>query len=279
MKGFFTMRQKIWQAAAVALLIAFTVPAVADGLADMERLIGNKTDSPARIHTPAGQNGSTATAQKSLDPDAIRLTPDRTKILRLKKDAASVIVTNPAHASVVLDSARTVILMPRMPGTTSLIILDRDGGAILERNIIVSAAQPKYVRIRRACDGRDRTCQESAYFYCPDGCYEINTVEGTSLPNNIPTFTGGAPTAQRDQGDDVIADETERDMTPEEVEFVEDPAVPQMDVPQMPQQQQPANAPTPTHPVPADMLLTPDRAAPVNIPPPPPPLEKMEGEE
>lgn len=276
MKGFFTMRHKIWQAAALALLIGFTVPAVADGLADMERLIGKKADSQARIHSPSGSN--TVAAQKSLDPDAIRLTPDRTKILRLKKDAASVIVTNPAHASVVLDSARTVILMPRAPGTTSLIILDRDGGTILERNIIVSAAQPKYVRIRRVCDSRDRTCQDSAYYYCPDGCYEINPVEGEPLPNNIPTFAGGAPAPQSE--DDVIADETERDMTPEEIEFVEDPNVPQMDVPQMPQQQQPANAPTPTHPVPADMLLTPDRAAPVNIPPPPPPpLEKMEGEE
>lgn len=273
MKGFFTMRHKIWQAAALALLIGFTVPAEADGLANMERLIGKKADSQARIHSPSGSN--TVAAQKSLDPDAIRLTPDRTKILRLNKDAASVIVTNPAHASVVLDSARTVILMPRAPGTTSLIILDRDGGAILERNVIVSAAQPKYVRIRRACDSRDRTCQESAYYYCPDGCYEINPVEGEALPNNIPTFAGGTPAAQ---GDDVIADETERDMTQEEVEFVEDPTVPQMDVPQMPQQQ-PGNAPAPTHPVPADMLLTPDRAAPVNIPPPQPPLEKMEGEE
>lgn len=276
MKGFFTMRHKIWQATTLALLIGLSVPALADGLANMERLIGNKTDSPARVHKPAGQKGAAAT-QKSLDPDAIRLTPDRTKILRLKKDAASVVVTNPAHASVVLDSARTVILMPRTPGTTSLIILDRHGEVILERNVIVSAAQPKYVRIRRICDGSDRSCQQAAYYYCPDGCYEINTVEGAPLPNNIPTFAGGAPAPETRGDDDVIADEIERDMTPAEVEFVEDPSVPQMDVPQMPRQRQQG---TPTHPVPADMLQTPDRAAPVNIPPPPPqPLEKMEGEE
>lgn len=260
------MRHKIWQAAGLALLMSLSTAAGADGLENMERLIG-KSDSQTRVHKP-GENGVTAGA-RSLDPDAIRLTPDRVKILKLKKDAVSVVVTNPAHAVALLDSPRTVILMPRTPGTTSLVILDRNGEALLERNIIVSAAQNKYVRIRRVCPDNARGCAPEAYYYCPDGCFEINPVVSDELPQNVPAFAGVAtPTATdapADSRDDLIEDETERPMTEEDVEYIEDPDMPQMDTP-----------PAPLPP----QRVTPGGAAPVPVPVPAPlPVEKMEGEE
>lgn len=257
------MRHKIWQAAGLALLMTLSTAAGADGLENMERLIGKKTDSQARIHKPGAEN--TAAGQntvQSLDPDAIRLTPDRVKVLKLKKDAVSVVVTNPAHAVALLDSPRTVILMPRSPGTTSLVILDRNGDALFERNIIVTAAQNKYVRIRRICPENARNCAREAYYYCPDGCFEINPVVSDELPQNVPAFAGIAPPAaayetQMDNADDMIESESERPMTGDDIEFIEEPDTPQMDVPPAPAQQP---------------------AAPGSVPVPLP-VEKMEGEE
>ena len=260
------MRHKIWQAAGLALLMTLSAAASADGLENMERLIG-KTDSQTRVHKPGTETTAAAqNAVQSLDPDAIRLTPDRVKVLKLKKNAVSVVVTNPAHAVALLDSPRTVILMPRSPGTTSLVILDRNGEALLERNIIVSAAQNKYVRIRRICADNARDCAREAYYYCPDGCFEINPVVSDDLPQNVPAFAGVAtPVADEapvNAQDDIIESETERPMTGDDVEFIEDPDVPQMDVPPAPVQQ-----PAP-------------QAAPAPIPvPAPQPVEKMEGEE
>jgi|GEM_PF-1330060 len=255
------MRHKIWQAAGLALLMALSTAAGADGLENMERLIG-KPDSQTRVHKP-GADSAAAGGIRTLDPDAIRLTPDRVKILKLKKDAVSVVVTNPAHAVALLDSPRTVILMPRSPGTTSLVILDRNGEALLERNIIVSAAQNKYVRIRRVCPDNARGCAPEAYYYCPDGCFEINPVVSDELPQNVPAFAGvPSPAAENaDDGENMIEAETERPMTEEDAAFMAEPAeAPQMDTP------------------PAPLRMTPDGAAP--MPPPVPlPVEKMEGEE
>jgi len=244
--------------------MTLSAAAVADGLENMERLIG-KTDSPTRVHKP-GQNGSAqprAVAPRTLDPDALRLTPDRVKILKLKKDAVSVVVTNPAHAVALLDSPRTVILMPRTPGTTSLVILDRNGDTLLERNIIVSAAQNKYVRIRRVCPDNARGCAAEAYYYCPDGCFEINPVVSDELPQNVPAFAGVPAPANdnADDGENMIEAESERLMTEDDAAFLTEPAeAPQMDTP------------------PAPLQMTPNGAAPVPVPVPQP-VEKMEGEE
>lgn len=143
-----------------------------EGVSKMERLMA----------APAGMS------MAEEDDDLIRITPDKTKIVRLNQDAASVIVTNPAHASVLLDSPRLLVVMPRVPGSTSFTVLNARGQIILEKTVIVSAtAKPKYVRIRRMCDnGGTGGCVPTAYFYCPDGCYEVLTVPPDSGAMNVP---------------------------------------------------------------------------------------------
>jgi hypothetical protein len=125
--------------------------------------------------------------------DDLRVTPDKTAMVRLNTDAASVVVTNPAHAVVQLESPRLLVIMPREPGTTGLTVLDRHGKVILQKNIIVTAAQQHYVRVRRACGAQDPSCVPSAYFYCPDGCYEVTPVAGDGVTPEAPPMTGNAP--------------------------------------------------------------------------------------
>lgn len=142
-------------------------------------------------------SGSADSGTSAPSEDAfIRLTPDTTKIIKLDQDAASVIVTNPAHARVLLDTPRVMLVMPRTPGTTPVTVLNAKGEPILEKTIIVSAAaKPQYVRIRRMCGqaGSGGDCVPTSYFYCPDGCYEVTTVDPAGDAAAIPPQQGGSP--------------------------------------------------------------------------------------
>jgi hypothetical protein len=119
------------------------------------------------------------------------MTPDKSKLVRLHEDAASVVVTNPTTISVLLDSPRLLVILPRLPGTTTFTVLNSGGKIIMERTVIVAtAAQPKYVRIRKLCQGGDPNCVRSAYFYCPDGCYEVLPVNPEASAAQAPPISG-----------------------------------------------------------------------------------------
>lgn len=104
----------------------------------------------------------------------IRLTPDKSEIITLKEEAASIIVGNPNHLSVLADSSTRLILVPRAPGASYFTILDHDGNIIMQRHAIIASPKKEYVRIRRSCanSGGD-DCRETRVFYCPDMCHEV----------------------------------------------------------------------------------------------------------
>jgi hypothetical protein len=163
-------------------LIAFSAPAFADKDDDILAHI---------LGTPVSALNSHAAIVKPLkNDDSLRLTSNKDEVIRLSQDAASVIVNNPDHANVLLDSPRLLIVMPRQPGVTSFSVLNSAGEIILHKNIIVTNAQQQYVRIRRVCNGTDPSCVPAAYYYCPDGCYEVTPVAGSSNIANIPPPAG-----------------------------------------------------------------------------------------
>jgi hypothetical protein len=171
----------------IALLLAvfLSAPAWADnGAAKLDHPAGLKVTIPA-----------TAAAEKENAP--LRLTSNKNELIRLDQDAVSVIVNNPDHASVMLDSARLLIVMPHMPGTTSFTVLGSDGEVILQKDVIVTNVQPKYVRVRRICAGSDASCIPAAYYYCPDGCYEVTPV-ASGGDGNVPPPPGGPSASAAD---------------------------------------------------------------------------------
>ena len=171
---------------------AAALPARADGEAAlMQRLLD---DSNKAEGATAAKTKPAAPAPRNAPRQALRLTPDRTEIIRLQEDAASVVVTNPAHAQVMMETPRLLLVMPRQPGSTSLFVLDAQGKTILERDILVSASTQPYVRIRKACAASDQGCQANSYYYCPDGCYEVTTVPGDQANSAPPAIEGGTPT-------------------------------------------------------------------------------------
>jgi hypothetical protein len=110
----------------------------------------------------------------SFDADApIRLSPDGPAVIKLNEDATSVIVGNPAHATALLETPRLLMLMPAQPGTTKLMILNREGKTILNKHVLVGGSKAGFKRITRVCAaGKSTDCKPVSAYYCPDKCYE-----------------------------------------------------------------------------------------------------------
>lgn len=108
----------------------------------------------------------------------LRLTPDKSELIRLGDDAGSIIVGNPSHLNIMADSARTLIVVPRIPGASYFTVLNKSGDVIMQRHVIVGSPKQKYVRVRRTCYGDYNVsdgCRPTKTYYCPDICHEVNT--------------------------------------------------------------------------------------------------------
>ncbi|MCI5061226.1 MAG: pilus assembly protein N-terminal domain-containing protein [Alphaproteobacteria bacterium] len=103
----------------------------------------------------------------------MRLSQDRSEMIKLDQEAASIIVGNPAHLSVLLDTEKTIIVVPKASGASHFSVLGKEGDVILQRQVIVGGPKNNYVRIRRSCAGNSSTCRPTSTYFCPDTCHEV----------------------------------------------------------------------------------------------------------
>lgn len=123
--------------------------------------------------TTAQEQGIAYDSENHTHP-ALKMTPDKSELVHLDTPAASIVIGNPNHLSILADSAQTLVLVPRAPGATHFAVLDKNGDVVMQRHVIVAAPKEKYLRIRRSCAGSDNdSCQGTSVFYCPDMCHEI----------------------------------------------------------------------------------------------------------
>jgi hypothetical protein len=106
--------------------------------------------------------------------DIMRIAPGKSQTVSLPRDAASVIVGSPAHASVFLDNSRLLVIVPRAPGATSFTVLDNKGETVLTQQVLVTEKDDAaYVRVTRICDGAGAACVPSTTYFCPDNCIPV----------------------------------------------------------------------------------------------------------
>lgn len=110
----------------------------------------------------------------------LRLSQDKSELITLKNEAASVIVGNPTHISVLLDTPQTLIVVPRQAGASHFTVIGKDGSTLMQRHVVVGGPKEKYIRIRRSCDPNDRSCQATSTYFCPDVCHEVGDTAGNT---------------------------------------------------------------------------------------------------
>jgi Flp pilus assembly secretin CpaC len=104
----------------------------------------------------------------------LNMMPDKSELIRLPEEAASVAVGNPNHINVMLDTPDTLIVVPRTVGASHFSVIGESGKLIMQRHVVVGAPQEQYVRVRRSCNANSgRDCRETSVYFCPNMCHEV----------------------------------------------------------------------------------------------------------
>lgn len=166
--------------------------------------------SPDLLPVKSAEEAHIALDETNPTHPAIKLTPDKSELIRLERKAASVILGNPAHLSILPEGPSTLVLVPKAPGATYFMVLDEENKIIMQRHVIVAGPQEKYVRIRKSC-ASSRDCQPTQVYYCPDMCHEI-LLNGTQDGKNTGAVSG-APAATGNSFDETGKDEIDSGKT------------------------------------------------------------------
>ncbi len=166
--------------------------AIPQSVSEMNALSKPKSE---RIYEPTKSLQVPAVKHKiKVETKTIRVSPSESKTVSLSRDASTVIVANPMHATVFLDTPRQLVIMPRAPGATQVKVLDDKGHVIFDKGVLVDGASDNHLRIRRICHGGDE-CEPQTIYYCPEGnCAAISVQEARAMP----TYSA-APTIERQQ--------------------------------------------------------------------------------
>ncbi len=101
---------------------------------------------------------SASESEKKDAANALKVTIDRAKVVRIAAPADTIIVGNPSIVDATIQDARTIVLTGRNFGVTNLIILDSDGEAIVDETIVVKGHETNTVRVYRQSVRETLTC-------------------------------------------------------------------------------------------------------------------------
>jgi Flp pilus assembly secretin CpaC len=84
--------------------------------------------------------------------------PGMTEPLRLRGEAASVVIGDPEIADVAVHDEHLLLVTGKAPGKTNLLVLDRDGRSLYAADIMVARNASELVRVNRAGQGYNYDC-------------------------------------------------------------------------------------------------------------------------
>lgn len=99
--------------------------------------------------------------------DVIRVFMDHARILKLDRMVSKVIIGNADVADVTVSDPQTIVLTGKSYGTTNLVILDRDGEAIVDERILVSVDEANTLRVFKQTTRSVYSCSPSCEEHVP----------------------------------------------------------------------------------------------------------------
>ena len=132
----------------------------------------------------------------------LRITPDKSELIRLEREAGSIIIGNPRHIYVLAESSTTLVVVPRAPGATHFTVLSKKGEVLMQRHVIVASPKEDYIRVKKVCLDETVQCQKTNVYYCPDMCHEI----GQDLVDNAETLEDSAGSDESGDGGNSSSD-------------------------------------------------------------------------
>jgi len=80
--------------------------------------------------------------QSAFAAEQLGIELDQATIMKLPEKVSTIVIGNPLIADVAVQSGGLVVVTGKGYGTTNLIVLDRTGGVLMERSVVVRAAKP-----------------------------------------------------------------------------------------------------------------------------------------
>ncbi len=111
------------------------------------------------VAASASMFASTTTAEAG---QPIEVVMNEAKIIKLNKDASTIVLGNPLIADATIQDAKTIVLTAKGFGTTNLVILDASGAPIVDERISVKRGDFATMRVYR----RDNVSTMSCTPYC-----------------------------------------------------------------------------------------------------------------
>lgn len=161
------------------------------------------------IPAPSAEEGGPAMEDLEETHPPLKLSPDKSEIISLPEDVGTVVIGNPAHFSILADSPRRLIAVPKMPGASYVTILNKEGAVLMQRHVLVAPPKEKYVRVRKTCYGESAKggCVATQTYYCPDICHEISPTSGAEENAKTDGKADGASDGASDQTSDEQAED------------------------------------------------------------------------
>ena len=91
----------------------------------------------------------------------IQVVMNEARIVKLARAADTIVVGNPAIADASVQDAQTIVLTGKGFGVTNLVILDKEGAAIVDEKVMVSRNDEMTVRVYRRSDVQTLSCTPS----------------------------------------------------------------------------------------------------------------------
>jgi Flp pilus assembly secretin CpaC len=110
--------------------------------------------------------GACLAAAPAMANDGIEVVMNQARIVKLARPADTIVVGNPLIADASVQDASTIVLTGRGFGVTNLVVLDKDGNAIVDEQIVVSRQFANSVRVYRRSEVQTLSCTpycESSY--------------------------------------------------------------------------------------------------------------------
>ena len=112
--------------------------------------------------------GVVATAWPAIAAEqGIEVVMNQAKIVKLTRDATTIVIGNPEIVDATVQDARTIVLTGKGFGVTNLVILDAEGAPVVDESVFVSRSDDMTLRIYRRASVQTLSCTP----YC-EGSYK-----------------------------------------------------------------------------------------------------------
>jgi len=116
---------------------------------------------------------------------------DQATIMRLPEKVSTIVVGNPLIADVAVQSGGLVVVTGKGYGSTNIIVLDRSGTVLLERQVVVRAPTDQTVSVYRGAERETYSCtpncerritlgDSAAYFTATAGQADVRNAQSTA---------------------------------------------------------------------------------------------------